>query len=178
MHSLLGILVGIWAERWEHFAALLTYFLRPLLLSLGRVLFRGGLPEIGRRLIALNPLFYVIDGLRYGLTGKAESDLWDRRGGDPGDEPAAGSPALPLVPARLAVEGLRTGPLWLDPLTGPSLTQAGRIPISPPFWRRSAMIPAVMPTYNRADLAFERGEGAYLFTADGDAISISPAASR
>ncbi len=29
------------------------------------------------------------------------------------------------------------------------------------------MITAVMPTYARADLAFERGEGAYLFTADG-----------
>ena len=29
------------------------------------------------------------------------------------------------------------------------------------------MIPAVMPTYARADLAFERGEGAYLFGTDG-----------
>ncbi|GIK97349.1 MAG: acetylornithine aminotransferase [Alphaproteobacteria bacterium] len=29
------------------------------------------------------------------------------------------------------------------------------------------MIPAVMPTYNRADVSFERGEGAYLFAADG-----------
>ncbi|WP_328734722.1 aspartate aminotransferase family protein [Falsiroseomonas selenitidurans] len=29
------------------------------------------------------------------------------------------------------------------------------------------MIPALMPTYNRADLAFERGEGAWLSTADG-----------
>ncbi|MBV9538546.1 MAG: aspartate aminotransferase family protein, partial [Acidisphaera sp.] len=29
------------------------------------------------------------------------------------------------------------------------------------------MIPALMPTYNRADLAFERGEGARLFTSDG-----------
>ncbi len=29
------------------------------------------------------------------------------------------------------------------------------------------MIPALMPTYNRADLAFERGEGAWLQTADG-----------
>lgn len=29
------------------------------------------------------------------------------------------------------------------------------------------MIPAVMPTYARADIAFARGEGAYLFTADG-----------
>ena len=29
------------------------------------------------------------------------------------------------------------------------------------------MIPAVLPVYSRVDLAFERGEGAYLFTADG-----------
>jgi acetylornithine/N-succinyldiaminopimelate aminotransferase len=29
------------------------------------------------------------------------------------------------------------------------------------------MIPALMPTYNRADLAFERGEGAWLYTTDG-----------
>ena len=29
------------------------------------------------------------------------------------------------------------------------------------------MIPAVMPTYNRADLAFERGEGVYLYAEDG-----------
>lgn len=29
------------------------------------------------------------------------------------------------------------------------------------------MIPALMPTYNRADLAFERGEGAWLWTDDG-----------
>ncbi|HEV2546107.1 MAG TPA: aspartate aminotransferase family protein [Stellaceae bacterium] len=29
------------------------------------------------------------------------------------------------------------------------------------------MIPAVLPSYARADVSFERGEGAYLFTADG-----------
>jgi acetylornithine/N-succinyldiaminopimelate aminotransferase len=29
------------------------------------------------------------------------------------------------------------------------------------------MMPALMPTYNRADLAFERGEGAWLWTGDG-----------
>ena len=32
---------------------------------------------------------------------------------------------------------------------------------------RAVVIPVVMPTYARADLAFERGEGAYLFTGDG-----------
>jgi acetylornithine/N-succinyldiaminopimelate aminotransferase len=29
------------------------------------------------------------------------------------------------------------------------------------------MISAVLPTYARSELSFERGEGAYLFTADG-----------
>src|SRR3978361_215635 len=29
------------------------------------------------------------------------------------------------------------------------------------------MIPSLMPTYNRADLAFERGQGAWLYTTDG-----------
>jgi acetylornithine/N-succinyldiaminopimelate aminotransferase len=33
--------------------------------------------------------------------------------------------------------------------------------------RNEDMIPALMPTYNRADLAFERGEGAWLYTVDG-----------
>lgn len=32
--------------------------------------------------------------------------------------------------------------------------------------RNIRVIPALMPTYNRADLAFERGEGAWLWTAD------------
>jgi acetylornithine/N-succinyldiaminopimelate aminotransferase len=37
----------------------------------------------------------------------------------------------------------------------------GRVP------REETVIPAVMPTYARCDIAFERGEGAHLFTADG-----------
>ena len=76
MLALLGILAGLWAERWEHFAALLTYFLVPFSYLSGMFYSVAGLPAIGRRLIAVNPLFYMIDGLRYGLTGKAESDLW------------------------------------------------------------------------------------------------------
>jgi ABC-2 type transport system permease protein len=76
MLALLGILAGLWAERWEHFAALLTYFLVPFSYLSGMFYSVAGLPVIGRRLIAVNPLFYVIDGLRYGLTGKAESNLW------------------------------------------------------------------------------------------------------
>ena len=73
--ALLGILAGLWAQRWEHFAALLTYFLIPFSYLSGMFYPVMGLPALGRWLIALNPLFYVIDGLRYGLTGVGESDI-------------------------------------------------------------------------------------------------------
>jgi ABC-2 type transport system permease protein len=73
--SLLGILAGLWAERWEHFAALLIYFLFPFSYLSGMFYPIAGLPALGRWLITFNPLFYIIDGLRYGLTGVAESDL-------------------------------------------------------------------------------------------------------
>ncbi len=76
MLAFLGILAGLWAERWEHFAAVLTYFLVPFSYLSGMFYPVAGLPAVGRWLIALNPLFYVIDGLRFGLTGKAESNLW------------------------------------------------------------------------------------------------------
>jgi 4-aminobutyrate aminotransferase-like enzyme len=33
--------------------------------------------------------------------------------------------------------------------------------------KESAVIPAVMPVYARADVAFEKGEGAYLYDQDG-----------
>jgi ABC-2 type transport system permease protein len=36
----------------------------------------ANLPELGRRLIALNPLYYIIDGLRFGMTGVAETAVW------------------------------------------------------------------------------------------------------
>ena len=36
-----------------------------------------------------------------------------------------------------------------------------------PLPEEAALFPAVLPTYNRADVAFVRGEGSYLFAEDG-----------
>ena len=74
--ALLGILGGLWAERWEHYAALLAYFLIPFSYLSGMFFSTDSLPTFGRWLIGANPLYYVIDGLRFGLTGVAETDVW------------------------------------------------------------------------------------------------------
>ena len=66
-----------------------------------------GLPALARNLITANPLYYVIDGIRYGMTGVTETAVW------PGlllilvlDRSARG-PGLSPFPARLAGEGVR-----------------------------------------------------------------------
>ena len=76
MMALLGILAGLWAARWEHFAAVLIYFLVPFSYLSGMFFPVTSLPSLGRWLIACNPIFYVIDGVRFGITGAYESDLW------------------------------------------------------------------------------------------------------
>lgn len=76
MLALLGILAGLWARRWDHYAALLAYFLIPFSYLSGMFYATGSLPDVARRLIAANPLYYVIDGLRYGVTGRTETLVW------------------------------------------------------------------------------------------------------
>jgi ABC-2 type transport system permease protein len=76
MLALLGIIAGLWSQRWDHYAALLAYFLIPFSYLSGMFYSTANLPELGRQLIALNPLYYIIDGLRFGMTGVAETAVW------------------------------------------------------------------------------------------------------
>ena len=76
MLALLGIIAGLWAQRWDDFAALLTYFLIPFSYLSGMFYATDGLPALGRWLIKANPLYYIIDGVRFGLTGVAETAVW------------------------------------------------------------------------------------------------------
>jgi hypothetical protein len=91
----LGTVAGLWARRWDHYAALLAYFLVPFSYLSGMFYSTLGLPELARQLIALNPLYYVIDGMRYGMTGYAET--------------AIGPGALLILVLDLALAGLVYG---------------------------------------------------------------------
>jgi ABC-2 type transport system permease protein len=73
--GLCGVIAGIWAEKWDHQAALNTFLLLPLSFLSGCYYPISGLPEIGRQLIQFNPIFYVVDGVRAGLTGFHEGSL-------------------------------------------------------------------------------------------------------
>ncbi len=76
MQALLGLAAGFWGRRWDHYAAVLSFFLIPFSYLSGMFYSTTGLPALARNLIAANPLYYVIDGIRYGMTGVSETAVW------------------------------------------------------------------------------------------------------
>ncbi len=75
LHGLLGIVVGLWAAKWDHYSASLTFLVIPLAFLSGIFYSVRQLPELGQALVTLNPVFYVIDGFRYGFIGTADGSL-------------------------------------------------------------------------------------------------------
>jgi ABC-2 type transport system permease protein len=75
MLSLFGIVGGLWAEKFDHMAAVTNYVITPLTFLSGTFYSVERLPEVWRTVALLNPFFYMIDGFRYGFVGHADGDL-------------------------------------------------------------------------------------------------------
>jgi len=75
LFALIGVLSGLWAEKWEHYSAAETFLILPLGFLSGAFFSLQGLPEVFRNIVILNPAFYAVDGFRYGLTGHSEGSL-------------------------------------------------------------------------------------------------------
>ena len=73
--SVFGAFVGLWAEKFEHVAALTSFVVVPLSFLSGTFYRIDSLPEPFQTLARIDPLFYLVDGLRYGFTGSAESNI-------------------------------------------------------------------------------------------------------
>ncbi len=75
MLALLGILGGLWAEKFDHMAAMTNFVITPLAFLSGTFYSVERLPEAWRFIAHLNPFFYMIDGFRYGFIDHADGDL-------------------------------------------------------------------------------------------------------
>jgi ABC-2 type transport system permease protein len=73
--SLLGVLAGIWAEKFDHMAAVTNFIVTPLSFLSGTFYSVDRLPEGWRFVAHLNPFFDMIDGFRYGFIGHADGSL-------------------------------------------------------------------------------------------------------
>ncbi len=73
--SVLGIIGAIWADKYDHLAAVTNFIITPLAFLSGTFYSINQLPPLWHTIALCNPFFYMIDGFRYGLTGHAEASL-------------------------------------------------------------------------------------------------------
>ena len=71
----IGIMAGLWAEKFDHMAAVTNFVIMPMTFLSGTFYLVERLPEPFRTFSHYNPFFYLIDGFRYGFIGRAESNL-------------------------------------------------------------------------------------------------------
>ncbi|MDZ4736270.1 MAG: ABC transporter permease [Rhodospirillaceae bacterium] len=71
----LGILGGIWAEKFDHIAAITNFVITPFAFLSGAFYSVQRLPEPWITIAHWNPFFYMIDGFRYGFIGHADGSL-------------------------------------------------------------------------------------------------------
>ncbi len=76
MLGALGVVAGLWSEKFDHLAAVTNFVVMPLTFLSGTFYRVERLPEPFETLSHYNPFFYLIDGLRYGYIGHAEGSLW------------------------------------------------------------------------------------------------------
>jgi len=72
MLSLLGIMGAIWADKFDHMAAVTNFVVVPLSFLSGTFYSVDRLPDLFRTIAFVNPFFYMIDGFRSGFIGRAD----------------------------------------------------------------------------------------------------------
>ena len=72
----LGVLSAVWANTFEQVNFFPTFFITPLTFLGGVFYSIGMLPPALQRLTALNPVFYMVDAVRFGLLGISDASPW------------------------------------------------------------------------------------------------------
>jgi ABC-2 type transport system permease protein len=68
----LGIIAGIWADKFDQLAAFQNFLIVPLTFLAGVFYSVHSLPPFWQQASHLNPFFYMVDGFRYGFFGKGD----------------------------------------------------------------------------------------------------------
>jgi ABC-2 type transport system permease protein len=70
----MGLIAGIWAEKFDQLAAFQNFLIMPATFLSGVFYSIHSLPPFWKTVSHLNPFFYMIDGFRYGFFGKSDVD--------------------------------------------------------------------------------------------------------
>jgi ABC-2 type transport system permease protein len=72
----LGLVAGLWAEKFDQIAAFQNFIVMPMTFLSGVFYSVQSLPEFWRGVSHLNPFFYMIDGFRHGFFGVSDVSPW------------------------------------------------------------------------------------------------------
>lgn len=75
MLGAMGMAGGIWADKFDHIAAVTNFAITPLTFLSGTFYSIHDLPETWQAVAHFNPFFYMIDGFRAGFIGHADSNI-------------------------------------------------------------------------------------------------------
>lgn len=76
----LGVIAGIWAEKFDQLAAFQNFLIMPLTMLAGVFYSIHSLPALWQDVSRLNPFFFMIDGFRYGFFGVSDVSPWTSLG--------------------------------------------------------------------------------------------------
>ena len=71
----IGIIAGLWAEKFDHMATVTNFVIVPLSFLSGTFYSIERLPEVLQIISKANPFFYMIDGFRYSFIGRADGSI-------------------------------------------------------------------------------------------------------
>jgi ABC-2 type transport system permease protein len=72
----LGVIAGIWAEKFDQLAAFQNFLIMPLTMLSGVFYSIHSLPPFWQGVSHFNPFFFMIDGFRYGFFGVSDVSPW------------------------------------------------------------------------------------------------------
>jgi ABC-2 type transport system permease protein len=76
MLGALGLIAGLWSEKFDQMAAFQNFVIMPMTFLSGVFYSIHSLPPFWQTLSHLNPFFYMIDGFRYGFFGASDVSPW------------------------------------------------------------------------------------------------------
>jgi ABC-2 type transport system permease protein len=76
MLGTLGLIAGLWAEKFDQMAVFQNFLIMPMTFLSGVFYSIGSLPPFWQSVSHLNPFFYMIDGFRYGFFGVSDASPW------------------------------------------------------------------------------------------------------
>jgi len=72
MLALIGLMTSLWAEKFDHNAAVTNFVIAPLSLLSGTFYVIDNLAPVFQTISRMNPFFYVISGFRFGFLGQSD----------------------------------------------------------------------------------------------------------